>query len=77
MKLVPYTMPALITTSFCIMLFSVVLAWKSSLKPHEIFVMTAAYAAVLVIFVSLAPQDEDHDLATLLSYIADFTAPFA
>lgn len=52
------------------MLFSILLAWKSSLKPHEIFIMTAAYAAVLVIFVSLAPQDEEHDLVCTIRLIA-------
>lgn len=54
MKLVPGEVCSLVTTSACMVVFSVVIAWRSELKPQEILAVTAAYAAVLVVFVGAA-----------------------
>ena len=51
MVLVPGKSCSLLTTSVCVIAFSFVVALGSKLKPQEILAVTAAYAAVLVVFV--------------------------
>ncbi|KAM0715714.1 hypothetical protein Q7P37_009214 [Cladosporium fusiforme] len=51
MVLVPGRTCSLVTTTACVLAFACVVALGSDLKPQEILGVTAAYAAVLVVFV--------------------------
>lgn len=51
MVLVPGTTSSLVTTSAFTIAFAAILAWNRVLGPNEILAVTAAYAAVLVVFV--------------------------
>lgn len=51
MAIVSSTICSLATTSIFVVVFSFVVALGSELKPQEILAVTAAYAAVLVVFV--------------------------
>ena len=51
MKLVPTQACVLVTTTSFVLAFALVIALLSGLKPNEVLAVTAAYAAVLVVFV--------------------------
>ena len=52
MRLTPGEVSCLVTTSGCVLIFSIIIAFRSSdMRPHDILAVTAAYTAVLVVFV--------------------------
>lgn len=51
MMLVPSRTTSLVTVSIAVLIFSVLVAFTSTAKPQEVLAATAAYAAVLVVFV--------------------------
>lgn len=53
MAIHPIREKTLITASLAVFLFALGLAWKSSAKRQEILAVTAAYAAVMVVFVGI------------------------
>jgi VIT1/CCC1 family predicted Fe2+/Mn2+ transporter len=54
MSLHPDQTKSLVTTSLFILLFAVLIAWRTSIKPWEVMTSTAAYAAVLVVFTGVS-----------------------
>jgi hypothetical protein len=55
MAIHPTLKKSLITSNVAVFVVAVILAWRSSGKPNDVLTTTAAYAAVLVVFV--APSD--------------------
>ena len=51
MAKIPGTNASLVTTCFSMLVFAALITWLSDLGPNEILGTTAAYAAVLVVFV--------------------------
>ncbi|KAK4545412.1 hypothetical protein LTR36_002762 [Oleoguttula mirabilis] len=51
MRLETGTVSCLVTTSSCVLIFSLVIAYRSNMRPNDILAVTAAYTAVLVVFV--------------------------
>ncbi|KAK5126614.1 hypothetical protein LTR85_009548 [Meristemomyces frigidus] len=51
MRLETGTVSCLVTTSGCVLIFSLVIAYRSNMRPNDILAVTAAYTAVLVVFV--------------------------
>lgn len=51
MAIHPSQLKTLVTASVAVVLFSLVVAWQSSAKMETLLATTAAYAAVLVVFV--------------------------
>jgi hypothetical protein len=66
MKFYPYRTSVLITTTVCVVGLSALLALRTDLRPGELFVMIAAYAAVLTVFVGTAASDRWADISELL-----------
>ncbi len=56
MAIHPLREKTLITASLAVFLFALGLAWKSSAQRQEILAVTAAYAAVMVVFVGIRGQ---------------------
>ena len=58
MATTPGLTSSLVTTCISMLVFAVLIAWRTDLGPNEILATTAAYAAVLVVFVgtSLSPR---------------------
>lgn len=58
MSTVPGLISSLVTTCVATLLFAFLVAWRTELGPNEVLATTAAYAAVLVVFVgtSLSPR---------------------
>ena len=54
MAIHPIKKKTLITASVAVFLFAVGVAWKSSAKEQEVLAVTAAYAAVMVVFVGIS-----------------------
>jgi hypothetical protein len=57
MATVPGLVASLVTTCVATLVFALLIAWRTDLGPNEVLATTAAYAAVLVVFVgtSLGP----------------------
>lgn len=53
MAIKPSQLKTLITSSVAVLLFSLGLAWKSSARTETLLATTAAYAAVMVVFVGV------------------------
>ncbi|KAK4628932.1 hypothetical protein CLAFUW4_08143 [Fulvia fulva] len=51
MRLEPGKVSCLVTTCGCVAIFSLAIAFRSDMRPNEILAVTAAYTAVLVVFV--------------------------
>lgn len=51
MRLESGTVSCLVTTSGCVLIFSLVIAHRSNMPANDISAVTAAYTAVLVVFV--------------------------
>ena len=51
MATVPGLRSSLVTTCISIIVFAVLISWRTELGPNEVLATTAAYAAVLVVFV--------------------------
>ena len=63
MAIHPIKEKTLVTASIAVFLFALAVAWKSSAKQQEVLGVTAAYAAVTVVFVGISgPREVDSSL---------------